>query len=168
MVFSSPYRRKALTAENTYNIMFDKVYHFKDNMRLLTDKFELDKIPKNGRQCNFNSTGSVMPENFQVQILAVSDSTASPHPLSPKCPQLVHQPSPLVLKLVAPLPHARASCPAWSKLSRTAFYNPACRQPQSTLSARREASCDGSSHPEASSCRMPLDCRQQTSHLRPG
>jgi hypothetical protein len=80
MVFSSPYRRKAPTAESTYNIMFDKVYHFKDNMRLLTDKFELDKIPKNGRQCNFNSTGSVMPENFQVQILAVSDSTASPHP----------------------------------------------------------------------------------------
>ena len=80
MVFSSPYRRKAVTSENTYNIMFDKVYHFKDNMRLLTDKFELDKIPKSGRQCNFNTSGSVMPENFQVQILAVSDSTASPHP----------------------------------------------------------------------------------------
>jgi hypothetical protein len=80
MVFSSPYRRKALTAENTYNVMFDKVYHFKSTQRLLTDKFELDKIPKNGRQCNFNSVGSVMPENFQVQILAVSDSTASAHP----------------------------------------------------------------------------------------
>ena len=80
MVFSSPYRRKASTAESTYSIMFDKVYHFKSNMRLITDKFLLDKIPAKGRACNFQSTGSVQPENFQVQVLAVSDSTASPHP----------------------------------------------------------------------------------------
>lgn len=80
MVFSSPYRRKAVTSENTYKIMFDKVYHFKSDMRLITDKFSLSGIPKSGRQCNFNSVGSVMPENFQVQILAISDSTASGHP----------------------------------------------------------------------------------------
>ena len=80
MVFSSPYKRKAATAESTYSIMFDKVYHFKSNMRLITDKFLLGKIPKKGRSCNFQSTGSVQPENFQVQLLAVSDSTAAPHP----------------------------------------------------------------------------------------
>lgn len=80
MVFSSPYKRKASTAESTYSIMFDKVYHFKDNMRLITDKFLLGKIPAKGRSCNFQSTASVQPENFQVQILAISDSTASGHP----------------------------------------------------------------------------------------
>lgn len=79
MVFSSPYRRKALTAENTYRVMFDKVYHIKGDERLQTDKYEL--VPKkNGKQVQFNSTGSVMPENYQLQILAISDSTASPHP----------------------------------------------------------------------------------------
>lgn len=78
-VFSSPYKRKAVTAENTYKVMFDKVYHFHDSQRLLTDKYEL--IPKkNGKQMQFNSTGSVMPENYQLQLLAISDSTASGHP----------------------------------------------------------------------------------------
>ena len=28
--------------------MFDKVYHFKSTQRLLTDKFELDKLEKTG------------------------------------------------------------------------------------------------------------------------
>lgn len=78
-VFSSPYKRRASTSEGTYRIMFDKVYHFKDNQRLLTDKYQL--IPnKNGRQCNFQSDGSVMPENYQLQLLAISDSAAAGHP----------------------------------------------------------------------------------------
>lgn len=79
-VFSSPYKKRASTAETTYNIMFDKVYHFKSTRRLMTDKVLLNKIPAKGRQCNFQSDGSVMPENFQVQILAISDSTAAGHP----------------------------------------------------------------------------------------
>jgi hypothetical protein len=79
-VFSSPYRRRAPTAENTYKILFDKVYHFKDNQRLITDKYTLRGVPKGGKQLNFNSDGSVMPENYNVQLLAISDSTASPHP----------------------------------------------------------------------------------------
>lgn len=78
-VFSSPYKRKADTAETTYKVLFDKVYHFKDNQRLLTDKYQL--VPKKGgKQVQFNSVGSVMPENYQLQILAISDSTASGHP----------------------------------------------------------------------------------------
>jgi hypothetical protein len=80
LVFSSPYRRKAPSAENTYKVMFDKVYHFSADRRLITDKYMLSGLPKNGKQVNFNSTGSVMPENFQVQILAISDSTAAGHP----------------------------------------------------------------------------------------
>ena len=80
LVFSSPYKRKADTAENTYRVLFDKVYHFKDNQRVHTDKYQL--MPnKNGKQVQFNSTGSVMPENYQLQLLAISDSTASPHPV---------------------------------------------------------------------------------------
>lgn len=78
-VFSSPYKRKANTAENTYKVMFDKVYHFRSNQRVLTDKYEL--VPKKGgKQVQFQSAGSVMPENYQLQILAISDSSAAPHP----------------------------------------------------------------------------------------
>lgn len=79
LVFSSPYKTKAATAENTFRVMFDKVYHLKSTERLLTDKYKL--VPKrNGKQMSFQSTGSVMPENYQLQILAISDSTAAPHP----------------------------------------------------------------------------------------
>jgi hypothetical protein len=78
-VFSSPYKRKAATAENTYNVMFDKVYHLKSTERIQTDKYQL-RPSKNGKQLNFNSVGSVMPENYQLQILAISDSTAAAHP----------------------------------------------------------------------------------------
>jgi hypothetical protein len=78
-VFSSPYKRNAATAETTYRVLFDKVYHFHDSQRLLTDKYQL--IPsKKGKQMNFNAVGSVMPENYQLQILAISDSTAAAHP----------------------------------------------------------------------------------------
>ena len=78
-VFSSPYKKQAATAETTYRVLFDKVYHLKQDERLQTDKYQL--IPnKNGRQVNFNSVGSVMPENYQLQILAISDSGAVSHP----------------------------------------------------------------------------------------
>ena len=80
MVFSSPYRRKAPSAENTYRVLFDKVYHFRSDMRLITDKYDL--IPKkNGKQVQFQSAGSVMPENYQLQLLAISDSTAAGPPI---------------------------------------------------------------------------------------
>lgn len=79
LVFSSPYQRKASGAENTFRVLFDKVYHFESDRRLYTDKYQL--IPKkSGKQLSFQSAGSVMPENYQLQILAISDSTASGHP----------------------------------------------------------------------------------------
>ena len=78
-VFSSPYKRKAVSAENTYRVLFDKVYHFESDRRLITDKYDL--VPKkNGKQVQFQSAGSVMPENYQLQLLAISDSTAAAHP----------------------------------------------------------------------------------------
>lgn len=80
LVFSSPYKRKAVSAENTYKILFDKVYNFKSNHRVQTDKFQL--IPnKNGRQVHFQTTSSDMPENYQLQVLAISDSEAVSHPV---------------------------------------------------------------------------------------
>ena len=79
LVFSSPYKKKAPNAENTYRVLFDKVYNIRSNQRLQTDKFQL--IPnKNGRQVQFQTVGSSMPENYQLQVLAISDSTTSPHP----------------------------------------------------------------------------------------
>lgn len=79
MVFSSPYKKTAASAENTYRILFDKVYHFGSDDQVQTDKYQL--IPnKKGRQVNFQSLGSVMPENYQLQILAISDSAAATHP----------------------------------------------------------------------------------------
>ena len=78
-VFSSPYKKAAATAETTYRVLFDKVYHLKADERVQTDKYQL--IPnKKGRQVQFNAVGSVMPENYQLQILAISDSAAVAHP----------------------------------------------------------------------------------------
>lgn len=78
-VFSSPRKKRAATAENTYNVLFDKVYHLNSDDALQTDAYQL--IPnKNGRQVQFQSDGSVMPENYQLQILAISDSAAVAHP----------------------------------------------------------------------------------------
>lgn len=78
-VFSSPYKRKSATAENTYKVLFDKVYKFGQDDDVICDKYNL--VPwKKPRKLSFNSTGQVMPENYQLQILAISDSTASGHP----------------------------------------------------------------------------------------
>ena len=80
LVFSSPYQRKASGAENTFRVLFDKVYHLKADEALQTDKYQL--IPKkSGKELSFQSAGSVMPENYQLQILAISDSTAIGHPV---------------------------------------------------------------------------------------
>lgn len=78
-VFSSPYKRKAPTAETTYRVLFDKVYKFGVDDKTICDKYVL-KPYKNPKQLSFNSTAQVMPENYQLQILAISDSTAAGHP----------------------------------------------------------------------------------------
>lgn len=80
LVFSSPYKRKAVTSEATYKVLFDKVYHFEADRRLLTDKFILKPGGAKGRQCSFNTTGNSMPENYQLIMMAISDSTAAPDP----------------------------------------------------------------------------------------
>ena len=79
LVFSSPYKRRAATSENTYRVLFDKVYHFGNDEQTKTDRYQL--IPaKNGKQVQFLGVGETMPDNYQLQIIAISDSTASPNP----------------------------------------------------------------------------------------
>jgi hypothetical protein len=73
------YKRVPATAENTYQILYDKVVNLNDDQA----SFEIDKrikCGKYGKQVSFNSAGSVMPENYQLCLLAISDSTASAHP----------------------------------------------------------------------------------------
>lgn len=79
-VFSSSYKRRATTSEQTYQILFDKVYNITDDITTLVDKFKL-KLPKNGKVVEFNSVGQHMPDNWNVSLLAISDSTAVGHPL---------------------------------------------------------------------------------------
>lgn len=80
LVFSSPYRKRASTSETTYKVLFDKVYHFEDSLRLITDKVILKPGGAKGRQCQFNSTGNVQPENYQLLMMAISDSSAPADP----------------------------------------------------------------------------------------
>jgi hypothetical protein len=78
-VFISPYKRVPSTAENTYQILYDKVVNLNDDQA----SFEIDKrikCGKYGKQVSFNSAGSVMPENYHLCLLAISDSTAASHP----------------------------------------------------------------------------------------
>ncbi len=80
-VFSSPYKRRATTAEKTYTILFDKVYNLTEEVDLIVDKFKC-KIPggKKGKVCEFQAIGSQMPDNFNVSLMAISDSSAAGHP----------------------------------------------------------------------------------------
>ena len=79
LVFSSPYKRRASTSENTYKVLFDKVYHFGNDEQTKTDKYQL--IPsQHGKQVQFVGVGSTMPDNYQLQIMAISDSAAVPDP----------------------------------------------------------------------------------------
>lgn len=79
LVFSSPYKRRASTAETSYNVLFDKVYHFEDSLRLITDRAIL-KCGKYGKEVQFNTSGSDQPENYQLIMLAISDSGSIPDP----------------------------------------------------------------------------------------
>lgn len=78
-VFSSPYQVKATNSEQTYKILYDKVYQLDNTMSTLTDKIKL-KFPKKGVNCEFVGDSSVAPNNYNVSLLMISDSTASPHP----------------------------------------------------------------------------------------
>lgn len=78
-VFSSPYRKRANNSEDTYNVLFDKVYNLSGSQGLLVDKYKL-KVPKHGKQLKFNGAGSIPPQNYQLFLFGISDSNAGPHP----------------------------------------------------------------------------------------
>lgn len=78
-VFSSPYQLNATNQEQTYKILADRVYQLPNDKSTITAKIPL-KFPKKGRPCEFVGTGSVAPNNYNVSLLMISDSTASPHP----------------------------------------------------------------------------------------
>ena len=79
LVFSSPYQVKATNSEQTYTILADRTYQLKNDMSTVTDKIKL-KLPKKGVNCEFVGDGSVMPNNYNISLLIISDSTGTPHP----------------------------------------------------------------------------------------
>lgn len=78
-VFSSPYQVKATNSEQTYTVLADKVYQLKNDMSTVVDKIKI-KLPKKGRSCEFVGDSSVAPNNYNISLLMISDSTATPHP----------------------------------------------------------------------------------------
>ena len=78
-VFSSPYQVKATNSEQTYKVLADRVYQLPSDKSTLTTKIKI-KLPKKGRSCEFVGDGSVAPNNYNISLLMISDSTATPHP----------------------------------------------------------------------------------------
>lgn len=78
-VFSSPYQVKATNSEQTYSVLADRTYQLKNDQSTVTDKIKL-KFPKRGVNCEFVGDSSVAPNNLNISLLMISDSTASPHP----------------------------------------------------------------------------------------
>jgi hypothetical protein len=78
-VFSSPYQVKATNSEQTYNVLADRVYQLPNDKSTITAKIPI-KMPKKGKSCEFVSTSSSAPNNYNVSLLMISDSTATPHP----------------------------------------------------------------------------------------
>lgn len=79
LVFSSPYQVKATNSEKTYKIMYDQVFYLKNDISTIVRKIKL-KLPQKGVECNFVGDSSVAPNNYNISLLMISDSTASPHP----------------------------------------------------------------------------------------
>lgn len=78
-VLCSPYKVKATNSEQTYQILMDKTYTLSGDISTVVDKIKL-KMPKKGKNCEFVGTNSVMPNNYNVSLLAISDSTGVSHP----------------------------------------------------------------------------------------
>ena len=78
-VFSSPYQVKATNSEQTYTVLADRVFQLPNDKSTITAKIPI-KMPKKGKSCEFVGDGSVAPNNFNISLLMISDSTASPHP----------------------------------------------------------------------------------------
>ena len=79
LVFSSPYKKKSSSAAKGYQILYDKVYNIPSSITTMVDKFQC-KLPKKGKHCEFYSASSTQPTNWNVSVIAVSDSSATPHP----------------------------------------------------------------------------------------
>lgn len=78
-VFSSPYQVKATNSEQTYKVLYDNVFQLKGDQSTIVKKIKLN-IPKRGINCDFVGTSSVAPNNYNLSLLMISDSTATPHP----------------------------------------------------------------------------------------
>lgn len=78
-IFISPYQVKATNSEQTYKILADRTYQLKGDMSTVTAKIPI-KLPKKGRSCEFVGDSSVAPNNYNVSLLLISDSTGAPHP----------------------------------------------------------------------------------------
>jgi hypothetical protein len=79
LVFSSPYQVKATNNEQTYKVMYDRVFQLKNDMSTIAAKIKL-KLPKKGVECNFVGDSVISPNNYNISLLMISDSTATPHP----------------------------------------------------------------------------------------
>jgi hypothetical protein len=78
-VFSSPYQVKATNNEQTYTILADRVYQLPNDKSTVVAKIPI-KIPKKGKSCEFFRDTSVSPNNYNISLLMISDSTGAPHP----------------------------------------------------------------------------------------
>jgi len=79
LVFSSPYQVTASNNEQSYKVMYDQVFQLKGDMSTVVKKIKL-KLPKKGVECEFVGDSIISPTNFNLSLLMISDSTASPHP----------------------------------------------------------------------------------------
>lgn len=79
LVFASPRQVKATNSEQTYEVLYDNIYQLKNDMSTVVDKIKI-KLPKKGKSCEFVGDGSVAPNNYNLSLLIISDSTATPHP----------------------------------------------------------------------------------------
>ena len=78
-VFSSPYQVKATNNEQTYKVLADRIIQLPNDRSTITAKIPI-KFPKKGRSCEFVGDTSVSPNNYNVSLLMISDSTGAPHP----------------------------------------------------------------------------------------
>jgi hypothetical protein len=79
LVFSSPLQVQQTNAEQKYHVMYDKVFQLKNDMSTIATKIKI-KMPKAGRKCEFVGDSNTAPNNYNLSLLMISDSTAAPHP----------------------------------------------------------------------------------------
>ena len=78
-VLCSPLKVRPTNMEQTYTRLMDKTYVLKNDISTITDKIKF-KLPKKGKSLEFAADGSNVPVNYNISILAISDSTQSSHP----------------------------------------------------------------------------------------